>query len=70
MRFSESRNHQNDDYYNPREKQSDLNNHPGKDVEMIRQEGLSNGIVLSSNKRTGNMETGEFPEMYEDLSKD
>ncbi len=65
MRFSQ----QSDEYFNPNLTNTDLSN-PGKDSEMIRQEGLSNGIVLSNKKRTANFETGEFPEMYLDLKKD
>jgi hypothetical protein len=63
-RFSQ----QNDDYYNPNQANSDPNV-PGKELEMIRLEGLSNGIVMVNNKRTANFETGEFTEMFKELSK-
>ena len=69
MRFAQFKNRQADDYYNPNSKSSDPNN-PGKELEKIRQEGLSNGIVMSNNKRTANIETGEYPEMYTDLTKE
>ena len=69
MRFTESNNKQENDYFNPEAKNSNPNV-PGKEMEMIRQEGLSNGIVLSENRRTANIETGEFPEMFRDLTKE
>ncbi len=65
MRFAE----QDEDYFNPKGKSSDANI-PGKEIEIIRQEGLSNGIVLVNKKRTANVETGEFTEMFSDLRKD
>jgi hypothetical protein len=66
MRFTQK---QDEDYFNPNPQNSDANI-PGKELEMIRHEGLSNGVVLSKNKRTANFETGEFPDMFYDLKKD
>jgi hypothetical protein len=79
MRFSQKTD-QADDFYNPNQKNADPSI-PAKDIEILRQEGiysiylyfylgLSNGIVLSNNKRTANFETGDFIEMYSDLRKD
>lgn len=66
MRFSEK---QANDYYNPNQKTSD-HNVPGNEMEMIRQESLSNGIILGYGRRTANFETGEFAALYMDLGKD
>jgi hypothetical protein len=60
---------QNEDYFNPNQANSDPSL-PGKEIEIIRQEGLSNGIVLVKNRRTANFETGEFTEMFLDLNKE
>lgn len=64
MRFTA----QNDDYFNPNQKSSDPMN-PGKEIEMIRQEGLSNGVVIVNKKRTANFETGEYPSEEINLEK-
>jgi hypothetical protein len=35
-----------------------------KDKELKRKEGLSNGQILYNNKRTVNVETSEFSDLY------
>lgn len=43
---------------------------PPKDSEIIRKEGLSNGVVLHKGKRTLNFETGKYPQYFMDLRVD
>lgn len=72
FRFAQVKSHkmkQDDDFYNPQVGSNDINK-PVKELEIIRKEGLSNGIVTYDRKRICNFETGDFPEYYEDLRKD
>ena len=41
-----------------------------KHSEIIRKEGLNNGVVLHNGKRTLNFETGKFEEYFMDLRID
>jgi hypothetical protein len=42
-----------------------------KDKELQRREGLSNGLILYNNRRTVNVETSDYSELYYDIiSKD
>jgi hypothetical protein len=43
---------------------------PTPHYEQIRKSKISNGVVLSQKRRTVNVETGDFPEMFLDLRKD
>lgn len=60
---------QDDDYYNKENGSSDPNV-PSKEVEMLRKESLSNGVLVVDRKRTCNVETGKYPEYYLDLRRD
>jgi hypothetical protein len=60
---------QDDDFYNPNIGSNDVQQ-PTKEMEILRKEGLSNGIVTFDNKRTVNFETGSYPEFFNALRKD
>ncbi len=60
---------QDDDYYNKENGSSDPNT-PSKEIEMLRKESLSNGVLVLDKKRTCNVETGKYPEYYLDLRRD
>ena len=45
-------------------------NKPPKGSQELMKDGLSNGIIMWTGKRTLNFETGEFPEYYNDLIPD
>lgn len=60
---------QDDDYYNKENGSSDPNI-PSKEIEMLRKESLSNGVLIVDRKRTCNVETGKYPEYYLDLRRD
>ncbi len=51
----------NDEYYNP----TSNSNHEKvlSQIELLRQEELSNGVVLRAGKRTGNFETGTYSDI-------
>jgi hypothetical protein len=60
---------QDDDYFNKETGTNDPNK-PSKEIEMLRKEGLSNGVLVVDRKRICNFETGKYPEYYLDLRKD
>jgi hypothetical protein len=60
---------QDEDFYNKDSGSTDPNN-PTKEIEIIRKEGVSNGIILVDKKRICNFETSKYPEYYMDLRKD
>lgn len=60
---------QEDDFFNRDSHTSDPNS-PLKEIEMLRKENLSNGVLIIDRKRTCNFETGKYPSYYLDLRKD
>ncbi len=60
---------QDDDFFNKENGSSDPSL-PSKEVEMLRKESLSNGVLVVDRKRTCNVETGKYPEYYLDLRRD
>lgn len=68
LRFSQK--DVDEDFYNLNSNNIDPKS-PSQSVEMIRQQGLANGIVLTSTgKRTANFETGDFQELFVESQKE
>ena len=67
---------QDDEYYNPNVGvtfffiQNTDPNKPPSDSEGNRKKEISNGMLLSNKKRTINVETGKYKDIYGSLSKD
>lgn len=59
---------QDEDYYNPDVGAKDRMN-PMEEVEIIRKQRLSNGIVMFDRKRTVNVETGKYANYFQELRK-
>lgn len=60
---------QDEDFFNKDSGATDPN-YPTREIEMIRKDGVSNGIILVNKKRICNFETSKYPEYYMDLRKD
>jgi hypothetical protein len=60
---------QDDEFFNVNEGSSDRN-FPLKDLEILRKEGLSNGLIMFDRKRTANIESGKYSKYYTELRKD
>jgi hypothetical protein len=67
--LQKSRSTQDDDFFNKETGSSDPNQ-PLREIEMLRKDSLSNGVVIVDRKRILNVETGNFPAYYMDLRKD